>query len=163
MDIVLKTPPDTARTLLLLLRAQLHASAGRDRAALHRAQEQTADQVLARDEILARYHTLAGRAALEDSRALDNLVENWAAIVAFYADGFEFERMRQVSPPNEGLTAVVDVPARGPHDQTILRIGCLRGKDEQWRVTSLAFATAEPATPLASQPVPTTSAAATQP
>jgi hypothetical protein len=134
---VLDTPEDAARALLQLLHGHLQAIAHGDRKLADRYRDRVARDVAARDDILARYRSVAGRFAQEESRALAGLIENWAAIIAYYADGLELDRMKRGAASLEAGRAVVDVPARGPEDRAVIRVACLRDKQAQWRATGI--------------------------
>ncbi len=158
--IALRSPQEATRSLLELLRAHLQAIARHDRKAAEYYRDQVAAELVARADVLARFDTLPGRVTHDANEMLKRLVESWAAVVSFYADGLEPERMRLGAVDGEGSKVVVDVPARGPAGEAILRVLCQRGPDEQWRVTSIEFA---PPAPHGPTTAPTHTAPATGP
>jgi hypothetical protein len=152
----LRSPEDAARSLMELLRAQLAAVAGRDRAAAARYRDQVAQEIVARDDVMARYNTLTGRTARTEDEVLHRLVESWAAAIAYYADGLDLQHMRLSAVAGQSGKAVVEIPAHGPNDEALLNVACLRGADERWRVVGVEFALPEAphATTLPAQAAP---------
>lgn len=150
-EIVLKTPEDAARSLLQALKTELQAIAHHDKPGAEHQRDRVVAQILARENIMARYSKVAGRFAQPEDRALSTLVESWAAAIAYYADGLALDQTRLAIAGHEATGAIVEVPAHGPTDQAVIRIACARGKDDLWRVTALDFA---PRLPPASAPVP---------
>ena len=152
-EIVLKTPPDATRSLLDALRGQLQATAHGDRAAARRSRDEVVEHIAAREPILARYRALPARVPQSDTEVLDALVENWASIVSYYADGLALNEMKLGAAGAAGSSAVVDVPARGPQDRALLRVACVRSPDDEWHVLGIGLEPLVPATP-ATQPGP---------
>ena len=155
--IVSKTPQDATRSLLVALRAQLQATGSGDRAAARRYRDEVVKYIVARDQLTARYRALPTHAPQGETEMLGALVENWASILSYYADGLALDEMKLGVTGSEGSGAVVDVPARGPEDRAIVRVACVRQADDEWRVLAIGL---EPATApaLSTQP-----AAASQP
>jgi hypothetical protein len=139
LDIVLKTPEDATRGLLDTLRAQLQATARGDRAAARRYRDQVVERVAARDQIMARYRALPGHVPQAEAEVLNTLMENWASILSYYANGLALSEMKRSVVGSEGGGAVVDVPAHGPDDRAILRVACVRGPDDEWRILAIGL------------------------
>lgn len=154
-SVTLDTPQDAARTLLQLLRAHLDARARDDKAAAAENLAQVELNVAARDAIVAREVHALGQPVKDEARLLRTRVENWAALIAYYTT-FDFDRM-QLEPGAGPKRQTVRVPARGPHDQAVIRVSCIQGDDGRWRVRIIDFAgPTPPATlPAATQPQPT--------
>jgi hypothetical protein len=156
IEVNLQTPQAAARSLMELLQAHLAAVARRDRAAAEAYRDQIAREVVARDDVMARFDQLPGRSVHGAAEVLPRLVESWASAVAYYADGLDLEHMRIAASAESGR-GVVDIPARGPADQATLVVACVRGPDEKWRVIGLEFAVPTTSRP-ATRPVATSSA-----
>ena len=111
--------------------------------------------VAARDAIVAREVHALGQPVKDEARLLRTCVENWAALIAYYTT-FDFDRM-QLEPGAGPKRQTVRVPARGLHDQAVIRVSCIQGEDGRWRVRIIDFAgLPPPATlPAATQPQPT--------
>jgi hypothetical protein len=139
LDIVAKTPEDATRNLLDALRAQLQATARGDRATARRCRDQVAQNIVARDPILARYRALPGHVPQADADVLCALVENWASILAYYADGLALTEMRRSATGADGGGAGVDVPAQGRNDRAIVSVACVRGPDDEWRILAIGL------------------------
>ena len=135
----MKTPEDATRSLLDALREQLQATARGDRATARRCRDRVAEHIAARDQIMARYRALPGHAPQEEVEVLDTLVENWASILSYYANGLALSEMKRSAVGGEGGGAVVDVPAHGPDDRAILRVACVRGSDDEWRILAVGL------------------------
>lgn len=154
--VLLDTPENATRSLFHFLRAQLRALAEDDKAAA-RHRDQVVWHIAARDEIVARYRKVRGGRVKDEIAVLRRCVENWAAVIAYYADGLGLDQMRLDEGAKHGLRAVVLVPARGRDDQAVIRVTCLLGEEDKWRVRAINFA--EPATaglpPAPTQPIPT--------
>jgi len=141
------TPRDAAQALLAALRDLLHASARGDRRASVEHRDYVIRSLLARNDILARYQAIAGRYPRSQAEVLPALVDNWAAIIAPYADALDLERAQVAALAERTGGAVVDVPAAGPSGATLVRVACLRGEDDCWRVAVLELAPAGAPTP----------------
>lgn len=156
-EIALKTPEDATRSLLAGLREQLQATARGDRAAARRCRDAVVDLVAAKDQIMARLRAQPGHVPQKEAEVLAALVENWASIVSYYADGLALKEMRLIAAGNDGGGAAVEVPAQGADDCAILRVACVRGANDEWRILAIGL---EPA----AIPTPATQAtAASQP
>jgi hypothetical protein len=148
-EVVLKTPEDAARSALVYLRADLRAVAHRDR--------QT------EEKCLERLRTIAALAAIEQEFAkqpqlkgvvgeppVEGYITNWAAAIAYYAEGFHFDQMRRSSETPAEVAVVV--PASGPEDDALIQVSCIREDDGPWRVSRIEFIVEPAITRPASQP-----------
>ncbi|MEW6197580.1 MAG: hypothetical protein AB1601_02780 [Planctomycetota bacterium] len=152
-----QTAPEAARHLLQFLQAHLQAVAhGRNDLAA-RFRDRAARELVARDDLLSRYRAVAGRFAVPDEEALRRIVESWAAVIAYYADGLALDDLRPGPISGDLARTVVDVPAGGPGDDVLIRLACLRGEDDRWRVAGIEFV--PPASPPATAPAAATSSA----
>ena len=88
---------------------------------------------------MARYRALPGHVPQAEAEVLDTLVENWASILSYYANGLALSEMKRSAAGGEGGGAVVDVPAHGPDDRAILRVACVRGLDDEWRILAIGL------------------------
>lgn len=150
---VAKTPEDAARNLLEGLRAHLQATARGDRAAARRYRDTVAEHIVARDQIMARYRALPGHVPQADVDVLSTLVENWASILSYYAEGLALSEMKRSATGADGSGAGVDVPVHGPDDHAILRLTCVRGPDDEWRILAIGLEPASlPALPTQPEP-----------
>lgn len=154
--VVLGTPEHATGSLLHFLGAHLRAIADGDKAAAARYRDQVVWHIAARDEIVARHRKVRGGRAKDEIGVLRRCVENWAAILAYYADGLALDQMRLEEGARRALQVVVLVPARGGDDQAVIRVTCLLGGDGKWRVRAIDFADAASAAPRpeAAQPSP---------
>ncbi len=132
-----KTPEDAARSLLTLLRAQLHAAAREDRPAVARLRQLALDQLVARAELEPHVTGAAQMTAAERTELFNKLVDTWAAAIAYYADGLALDQLKAVGPVAPSRTANVVVPARGPDDTALLHVRCQRGASDEWRILGL--------------------------
>lgn len=155
-EIVRTTPQDTVRSLLQILRAELQAIARKEKGEADRQRDRIVAQVLATDDIMGRHKKAAGRFAKDAHVVLPVLVENWAAVLSYYADGLAMEEIRLAATGRDGTSAVVEIPARGLSDEAVLRVVCVRDKDDQWHVAALDFAPRP-------RPMPASASADTQP
>jgi hypothetical protein len=156
-EIALKSPEDATRSLLGGLREQLQATARGDRAAARRCRDAIVDRIAAQEQIVARFRAQPGHVPQKEGEVLEALVENWASILSYYANGLALGEMRLSTAGGDGGGAVVDVPAQGADDRAILHVACVRGADDEWRILALGL---EPAAAPVSASRP---AAASQP
>jgi len=153
--VVLDTPENAARSALTGLQAELRAVANNDPQAAQEALEQLRALVAVKavEKTLNRmpqFKTLFGDDLIE------GYIKNWGATIAYYAEGFDFDRMRR------GFVAAskvaVLVPATGREDAALIQVTCLRQEDGTWRVSRIEFVTLgttsapRPATQPASEP-----------
>ena len=154
-----QTAPEAARHLLQFLQAHLQAVAhGReDLAASFR--DRVVRDLAARADLLARYRSVAGRFAAPDEEGLRRIVESWAAVIAYYADGLVLDDLRPGPISGDLARTVVDVPAHGPRGDALIRVACLRGEDDRWRIAGIEFVPpASPSTTAPAAPTPPTTA-----
>ena len=150
-QVILDTPENTARSALLGLQAELRAVANNDPQAAQEALEQLRSLVAIKavERMLNRmpqFKTLFGDDLIE------GYINSWGATIAYYAEGFHFDRMRRgfVAPSK----VAVLVPAAGPEDAALIQVTCLRQDDGTWRVSRIEFVTlgATSAPPPVTQP-----------
>lgn len=144
------TPEEAVRSLLTLLRGHLAAIAAGQRDGAADLRDQVVWHLV--DWPAALGGAAAERPAPERTARLNNLVESWAAAVAYYADGLELDRIA-VERGGQDARALARVPARGPRDDALIQVACVRGDDERWRIAGLEFAL-----PAAAGPQPPASA-----
>ena len=142
-QITLTTPEDAARTALSFLRADLRATARHDEETAEACLEQmrTVVSTKALEEVFAR---LPRFKVLVGGDVVKGCVNNWAAVIAYYAEGLHFEQMRRVSETRAKVAVVV--PASGPEDQALIQVTCVRDDDSLWRVLRVEFVVEAPAT-----------------
>ena len=161
-DVVTDTPEHTTQSLFEFLRRYLDAVAAHDSVQARLARDQVAWHLVAQREIMARM----GDRGVQDAKKaqiLNTLVENWAAMINYYADGLALDRMQPIRHGTE-RNVVLRVPAHGPHDDAVLDVLCTLGDDEQWRVLELEFEVPPPASSRAPlPPQPTSQPATSQP
>ncbi len=154
--VVLNTPADAARSLMHFLVADLRAAARHESTAMAAARDQVVWHIAAREDILQRYQRALGARAKDEIQVLNDCVESWASIIAYYVDGLGLDRLQEEPAVEDAHRAVVRIPARGRGDQAVIRISCLQGSDGKWHVRTLDLA--EPTA--ASMPASTKPAAA---
>jgi hypothetical protein len=148
-EVVLQTPEDATRSVLTCLQADLRAVAHHDKPA--------------QTECLEKLRTVAADTAIQQefakwpqfkAVAADDLIEgyinNWAAAIAYYGEGFHFGRMRRASETPSGVAVVV--PASGPEDEALIQVTCVREDGGLWRVSRIEFVVESPTARPASQP-----------
>jgi hypothetical protein len=147
-EVVLETPEDAARTALEYLRADLRAVAHRDgqieEACIERLR--TIAAVAAIEQELARWPQF--KAVLGDD-PIEGYIDNWAAAIAYYAEGFHFDQMRRDFETPSKVAVVV--PASGPEDDALIQVTCIREDDGPCRVSRIEFVVEAPTTRPASQ------------
>jgi hypothetical protein len=152
-EIVLTTPKDAARSVLLCLRAQRAARLRHDREADKYYQEQLR-ALAARDVILKRYEGLTHSPPAKPDELLDTFVRGWGPIIGSYAAGLHLDQLQAPGPPATTSPVNVHVPATSATDHTVIRLECFREPDGLWRVARLDFAPAPPASQSATKPAP---------
>lgn len=131
----LATPRDSARTILMLLQAELKAIGLGDTKSLA--------------EVRTRELEAVDREGIESSLRRMNLggkepaafyVSAWASAISYYAGLIEYDAAKEVTNPNPKLT-ILDVPARGAKNEEVqIEVHLTQGADSRWRVTQVAFA-----------------------
>lgn len=144
---ILDTPENAARSVLLCLQAELRAAANRDSQVAEACLEQMLSMVAAEniEKVLRRMPQFT---AFLGGDLIEEYVRNWGSAVAYYAEGFRFEDMR--CSVNSPARVAVVVPAAGPEDEALIQVTCLRRDDGTWRVSRVEFTTDS----AASTPVP---------
>jgi len=140
------TPTDAVRSLLELLTEHLHAIARHDRLAAAAYRNLVAEKLTARQHIMTRYREIARPFDKDEATVLRTISESWATIIAYYADGIEWERISLTGLAHDADEAVVDVPAHGPDDDALIRVACERDDKGKWSVSALELAPPSEAT-----------------
>jgi hypothetical protein len=153
--VALDTPENAARSALLGLQAQLRAIANNDPQAAQEALNQLRSLV-AVEAVQRMLNRMPQFKTLFGDDLIEGYINNWGATIAYYAEGFHFDRMRR------GFVAAskvaVLVPASGRDDTALIQVTCLRQDDGTWRVSRIEFVTLgttsapQPATQPASEP-----------
>jgi len=144
----LTTPENAARSTLLCLVAERRAIARDDEPAAQRCR-QDLQSLAAKEEIIRRLRGHLRVSDLSDEEVLDQFTRTWGAIIGYYVEGLDLDRMRCTPPTETAPEAFVLVPARGADDTALIRVKCVRGEDKLWRVAAVGFhaegATSQPA------------------
>jgi hypothetical protein len=148
-ETALATPEETARTVLGCIQADLRAVARDDKTAIEACLEKLQTVASART-IRQEFARLPQFKALVGDELIKGIVSNWAAALAYYADGLHLKQMRRVSESDSKVVLVV--PASGPDDKTLIQITCVHEDDGLWRVARIEFVPAIPASQPTSQP-----------
>ncbi len=148
LHVDLTTPEEAARSTLLCLVAERRAIARDDEPAELRCRQEL-QSLVAKEEIIRRLRGHPHVSDLSDEQVLDQFTRTWGAIIGYYLEGLELDRMRRVSLSGTTAEASVLVPARGVGDAALIRVKCVRGEDKLWRVAAVGFqaegATSQPA------------------
>ncbi len=149
VPLVLSTPKDAVRTMLLTIQDLRAAHRQGDRSAVHERLAQLR-ALAARETILGRFNSY-GRPAVDPEALLTGVVQDWAAMVGYYADHLLLEQMRveRAASDNQAHVLVVGTSDRG---DAYIRVECLRGDDGQWRIGRVEFTA--PASQPATAPTP---------
>jgi hypothetical protein len=147
--ITVDTPASAVRSLLELLSAHLDALARGDRRAADAYRNLVAEKLTARRHIMTRYREIARPFDKDEATVLRSISESWAAIIAYYADGIERDRISLTGLAGDADQAVVDVPARGSVGDALIRVACERDDAGNWSIVALELA---PPSEAASQP-----------
>jgi hypothetical protein len=134
----LTTPEDAARSTLLCLVAERRAIAREDKSAAQRFGREL-QSLAAKAEITARLQGQPYMSDLTDEQVLEQFTKTWGAIIGYYLEGLELDRMRRVSLSESAPEALVLVPAHGEDDTALIRVKCVRGQDKLWRAAAVGF------------------------
>jgi hypothetical protein len=148
-ETALATPEETARTVLGCIQADLRAVARDDKTAVEACLAKLQTVASART-IRQEFARLPQFKVLVGDELIKGIVSNWAAALAYYADGLHLKQMRRVSESDSKVVLVV--PASGPDDKTLIQITCVHEDDGLWRVARIEFVPAIPASQPTSQP-----------
>ncbi len=138
VDVVLTTPEDAARSVLLAIQAELRACAHEDLETAELLREQlrsisTADRIDRQLARLPRFKTMLG----EDLVA--GYIRNWGSKIAYYAEGIHFDRLRRGAEDAKAVAVIV--PASGREDDALIQVLCLLQDDNTWRIARIEFIT----------------------
>lgn len=149
--VALDTPEQAARSVLTGLQAELHAVAHDDQESSAAALKELRSIVDAEaiQRRLARAPRFGGLLGGKDQ--VEGYIQNWGSMIAYYAEGFRFERMRRVA--DTSATARLVVPASGPEDDALIEVTCLRQDDATWRVSRIEFGSPTTSSTPATQPL----------
>lgn len=107
----------------------------------------------AREEISQRHAARVKKTRSYDlDEVLGRLVDSWAALVAYYAEGLDFDGLTQTPVGSGADSAFVLVPASGKERDAVIRVECQRGADSVWRIVRVDFAPPAPVSQPASHP-----------
>lgn len=133
----LDTPQQAARSLLLLLQEHLQAVARDEEFVAIQSRDQIVWHILAQRDVMSQYEANP-YAYRHDRVGIQNtLVENWAATIAFYAEGLDFDGIESIH--GSVSRAAVRVPARHGDDQASIEVACVLDDNEEWRVLAIDF------------------------
>jgi hypothetical protein len=149
----LTTPENAARSTLLCLVAERRAIARHDKPAAQRCR-QDLQALAAKEEIIRRLRGQPHVSDLSDEEVLDQFTRTWGAIIGYYVEGLELDRMRSTPSAGTAPEVFVLVPARGASDAALIRLKCVRGEDKLWRVAAVGFQAEGAASQPASAPAP---------
>ncbi len=149
--VALDTPEAAARCVLTGLQAELRAVASGDQELAQAALEQLRSMVAA-EAIEKRLNRMPQFEGLLGADLIAGYIRNWGSTIAYYAEGFRFERMRRVTDTPAKVSLVV--PASGPADDALIQVTCLRQDDGTWRVSRIEFVGETTTTAPVSQPAP---------
>ena len=139
-DLALASPLEATQTVLAALQAQLHAAWRGDHRAADAEREWLIDYVVAQEQVLTRGRA---RTTAEQRELLRNLVDSWASIIAYYADGMALEHPTLIPAAADKFTILI--PARGPQDRATILVTALQGADRQWRIGAIDLGPAQTA------------------
>lgn len=138
IELVLTSPQETARTLLLTLQAEQRAIHARQRDAVERYRS-LLRTIAAREALAERYRQKTKNEEIPIDLILEKLTLNWGAVLADYLEGVYFDQIGVAANPPGAKTAIVTVPAQGSQDRALLRIECVQDADNFWRVLGVRF------------------------
>ena len=138
------TPEDSTQTVLLTLQADLRAAAAGDEATRKKALDQLR-YMSAEQELMQGLNRMPQYEALLGKDLIGGFIDNWAAIVSYYAEGFHFDRMHRVfdatAHMNDKQREVrVVVPASSPGDEALIQVDCVYDEGtDRWLVMRIGF------------------------
>lgn len=141
---------DAARSWLLLTQALIRARAHHDEAMVTRILAEQRRLLLLPKAFTDRITDANARLTIEN-----NLVDNWSAGIAWYAEGYDFARLRAAPPKTAAAPTEVHIPARGKNDAATIVVNCV-STDQGWRIRGLNLL---PESALDSTPAATTATA----
>ncbi len=151
--VVLDTPENAARGALTYLQAELRAVANGNEQTAEEALEQLRSLV-AVESIEKKLNRMPRFKTLLGDDQIKGYIHNWGSAIAYYAEGFHFDRMRRASEAPSKVAVIV--PASGKEDDALIQVTCLRQDDDTWHVSRIEFvaenATSTPASRPASEP-----------
>lgn len=141
-EISADTPAAAARSALLVMRAELKATARQDRKAAAAHLAALRQGLVATDVLTAEIRRMphVARLGLSDPDVAEiarQVTETWSAIIAHYVDGLDFASMSATE--SEARSATVLVPARGRDSDALIRVRCVQAGDGSWRVARVDF------------------------
>ncbi len=122
---------DAARSWLLLTQALIRARAHHDEAMVTRVLAEQRRLLLLPKAFTDRITDANARQIIEN-----NLVDNWSAGIAWYAEGYDLTRLRTEPPKTAAAPTEVHVPARGRNDAATIVVVCV-STDQGWRIRGL--------------------------
>lgn len=142
--ISLGTPEDATQTVLLTLQARLRVAAYRDVETAKKALSQL--RYLASEADLMRgLDRLPAYKSLLGNDVIEGFVDNWAATVSYYAEGYRLDEMSRVFESstmiNDTPTEVhVIVPAAGKDDEAQIQVNCVYDESgDRWLIARVGF------------------------
>ncbi|MFH1747795.1 MAG: hypothetical protein ABIG44_12235 [Planctomycetota bacterium] len=136
LEIVLTTPKDAALSTLRCLQAQRAARAQGNEAQLSYCRERLREMA-ARDVILKRHSVSIKHQAPNQDEILDRFIRGWGPIIGAEIDSLRFDLITTPTPTAELKHANVLVPVSAEEADAVLRLECVRGADNLWRVARI--------------------------
>jgi hypothetical protein len=153
LQVDLTTPERAARSVVVCLREEIRAIARHDDEAAKRCRD-TLRTLADREEMAPQLTQQARLYGLTEDEAFEQIISRWGALINYYSEGLELERIECPPVSETTLQTPVLVPARGADDTAVIRVKCVRGEDELWRITAIGFQAERDVTRPASQPAP---------
>ena len=139
------TPEDAAQTVLLTLQTQLRAAAHHDAETGKKALAQM-HYLVAKEDLMRGLKRMPQYKALLGEDLIEGLVDNWAATISYYAEGFRFDQMQRDFESSAMINGTptevhVVVPAQGANDEARIQVNCLYEESgDRWLVARVGFA-----------------------
>jgi len=145
-DLRQDTPEAAAHSALRAIQAVLNAQHAHQ-PDLARTGYDRLRTLAAEADILARFEgrNARFRALLGSDDVVTGVMKNWTAAVAYYVRGADFGQTiatpveSAAEPRREPERVSVRVLARGADDEAWIRLLCVRGADQLWRVSRIDF------------------------
>lgn len=139
-------PEDAARSILRVLNEQRALIAREERTAADALRERALRELVARErleEVLARVmRPVGGKKATdaETTEAVQRAVDGWGSLVGYYLDTAKVDQAA-LEISNDPNVARVLIPTGRAEMTTPIRVSCVLGGDQKWRVVGVEFAT----------------------
>lgn len=134
----LSSPESATRAALTCLQEQARAI-GDHHPAAAKAWTERLHQIAALDSIESLLNSTPQLRIVLGNDPVAKYISLWGASVSYYFERFDFDASRRTKIAKQGAAVTVVVQAHGHGQSAMIKVDCVRGADELWRVAYIGL------------------------